>query len=134
MISLIVSIAILAGGYFLYGGYVDRKFGSDSSRITPAIEKNDGVDYVPLETSKIFLIQFLNIAGLGPIFGAIAGALWGPVAFIWIVFGAVFAGGYMIIFRACSPFATEERVFPKLWEGIWEKGQKTSCVFLLSFC
>ena len=93
MISLIVSIAILTGGYFLYGGYVDRKFGSDSSRITPAMEKNDGVDYVPLKTSKIFLIQFLNIAGLGPIFGAIAGALWGPVAFIWIVFGAVFAGG-----------------------------------------
>ena len=93
MITFIISIAALVAGYFIYGGYVDRKFKSDPSRPTPAIEKNDGVDYVPLKTGKIFLIQFLNIAGLGPIFGAIAGAMWGPVAFIWIVLGSVFAGG-----------------------------------------
>ena len=93
MITFIISIAVLVAGYFIYGSYVDRKFKSDPTRPTPAIEKNDGVDYVPLKTSKIFLIQFLNIAGLGPIFGAIAGAMWGPVAFIWIVLGSVFAGG-----------------------------------------
>jgi len=93
MITFIISIVVLVAGYFIYGGYVDRKFKSDPSRPTPAIEKNDGVDYVPLKTGKIFLIQFLNIAGLGPIFGAIAGAMWGPVAFIWIVLGSVFAGG-----------------------------------------
>ncbi len=93
MITFIISIAVLVAGYFIYGGYVDHKFKSDPSRPTPAIEKNDGVDYVPLKTGKIFLIQFLNIAGLGPIFGAIAGAMWGPVAFIWIVLGSVFAGG-----------------------------------------
>ncbi len=93
MITFIISIVVLVAGYFIYGGYVDCKFKSDPSRPTPAIEKNDGVDYVPLKTGKIFLIQFLNIAGLGPIFGAIAGAMWGPVAFIWIVLGSVFAGG-----------------------------------------
>ena len=93
MITFIISIVVLVAGYFIYGGYVDHKFKSDPSRPTPAIEKKDGVDYVPLKTGKIFLIQFLNIAGLGPIFGAIAGAMWGPVAFIWIVLGSVFAGG-----------------------------------------
>jgi carbon starvation protein CstA len=92
MISFLISILILVAGYFIYGNYVERKFGADSSRETPAISKEDGVDFVPLKLGKIFLIQFLNIAGLGPIFGAIAGALWGPVAFLWIVFGSVFAG------------------------------------------
>jgi carbon starvation protein CstA len=84
MISFLISILILVAGYFIYGNYVERKFGADSSRETPAISKEDGVDFVPLKLGKIFLIQFLNIAGLGPIFGAIAGALWGPVAFLWL--------------------------------------------------
>ena len=92
MISFIVSIIILILGYFIYGNYIERKFEIDTERPTPAISKQDGVDFVPLPLSKIFLIQFLNIAGLGPIFGAIAGALWGPVAFLWIVFGSIFAG------------------------------------------
>jgi len=92
MISFLVSIIILVLGYFIYGGYIERKFGADPDKVTPAISKEDGVDFVPLSTGKIFLIQFLNIAGLGPIFGAIAGAMWGPVAFIWIVFGCIFAG------------------------------------------
>lgn len=92
MITFLISIAILVISYFVYGGYIERKFGADKNRKTPAITKEDGVDYIPLKLGKIFLIQFLNIAGLGPIFGAIAGALWGPVAFIWIVFGSIFAG------------------------------------------
>lgn len=92
MISFIICIAILILGYYIYGNYIERKFGADPERTTPAISKEDGVDFVPLPLSKIFLIQFLNIAGLGPIFGAIAGALWGPVAFLWIVFGSIFAG------------------------------------------
>lgn len=92
MISFFVSIAILVLAYFVYGRFVERQFGVDSKRPTPAITKNDGVDFVPLKNGKIFLIQFLNIAGLGPIFGAIAGALWGPVAFIWIVLGCIFIG------------------------------------------
>ncbi|OEJ99008.1 carbon starvation protein CstA [Flavivirga aquatica] len=92
MISFLISILILVLGYFVYGNYIEKKFGVDTKRPTPAIYKEDGVDFVPLSLGKIFLIQFLNIAGLGPIFGAIAGALWGPVAFLWIVFGSIFAG------------------------------------------
>jgi carbon starvation protein CstA len=92
MISFLVSILILVLGYFIYGNYIEKKFNIDTKRPTPAISKQDGIDFVPLPLGKIFLIQFLNIAGLGPIFGAIAGALWGPVAFLWIVFGSIFAG------------------------------------------
>jgi carbon starvation protein CstA len=92
MISFLISIVVLVLGYFIYGSYIERKFGIDKNRATPAIYKEDGVDFVPLSTGKIFLIQFLNIAGLGPIFGAIAGAMWGPVSFLWIVFGCIFAG------------------------------------------
>lgn len=93
MISFILSIVALVLGYALYGKFVEKKFGVDPKKDTPAISKADGVDFVPMGWGKIFLIQFLNIAGLGPIFGAIAGAMWGPVAFIWIVFGCIFAGG-----------------------------------------
>ncbi|WP_420401833.1 carbon starvation protein A [Flagellimonas sp.] len=93
MISLILSICTLVIGYMLYGKVVERVFGVDSNNPAPAVSRVDGVDYVPLPQWKIFLIQFLNIAGLGPIFGAVAGALWGPVAFIWIVLGSLFAGG-----------------------------------------
>lgn len=92
MITFLVSILALITGYFIYGRFVEKIFGIDTSRATPATTLADGVDYVPMKWRKIFLIQFLNIAGLGPIFGAIAGAVWGPVAFVWIVFGAIFAG------------------------------------------
>ncbi len=92
MITFLLSIVALVLGYIIYGTFVEKAFGIDPSRPTPATTMADGVDYVPLRWSKIFLIQFLNIAGLGPIFGAIAGAVWGPVAFVWIVFGAIFAG------------------------------------------
>lgn len=93
MISFLVSLSLLILGYFIYGRFIDRKvFGADSSRKTPALEIADGVDYLSMPWWKVFLIQFLNIAGLGPIFGAVAGALWGPVAFIWIVLGSIFAG------------------------------------------
>ena len=92
MITFFISIAILVAAYFIYGSFVEKQFGIDPSRPTPAITQEDGVDFVVLPRWKIFLIQFLNIAGLGPIFGAIAGALWGPVAFIWIVLGSIFAG------------------------------------------
>ena len=92
MITFLISLAILIGGYFIYGSYVQKRFVIDPERETPAYSKQDGIDFVPLPLGKIFLIQFLNIAGLGPIFGAIAGALWGPVAFLWIVLGSIFAG------------------------------------------
>ena len=92
MITFLAAIAILILGYVFYGAFVERVFGIEENRPTPAIEMKDGVDYVPLSWPRIFLIQLLNIAGLGPIFGAIAGALWGPVAFLWIALGGIFAG------------------------------------------
>ncbi len=92
MISFSIALAILILGYFIYGRFVSRIFGQDPNRITPVHTHADGVDYVELPTWKIFLIQFLNIAGLGPIFGAIMGVMYGPAAFLWIVFGTIFAG------------------------------------------
>ncbi len=92
MISFVISIIALIVGYFLYGKLIERIFGVEINKETPAIRLRDNIDFIPLPTWKIFLIQFLNIAGLGPIFGAIAGAMFGPVAFIWIVFGSIFAG------------------------------------------
>ncbi|MFD2923253.1 carbon starvation CstA family protein [Halobacillus naozhouensis] len=92
MITFIVSIALLIIGYFTYGKYVEKVFGLNTERQTPAYTHSDGVDYLPMSDKKNSLIQLLNIAGVGPIFGPILGALYGPVAFIWIVFGAIFAG------------------------------------------
>lgn len=92
MISFVIALALLIAGYFIYGRYVSRIFGVEPHRPTPVHTMADGVDYVPLPTWKIFLIQFLNIAGLGPIFGAIMGVMFGPAAFLWIVFGTIFAG------------------------------------------
>ncbi len=92
MLSFTIALAILILGYFTYGKFVAKVFGQDPNRITPVHTKADGVDYVALPSWKIFLIQFLNIAGLGPIFGAIMGVMYGPSAFLWIVFGTIFAG------------------------------------------
>ena len=92
MYSFLISLCTLILGYLVYGKIVDRAFGPDPSRITPAISKQDGVDYVPMPSWKIYMIQFLNIAGTGPIFGAIMGAKFGPASYIWIVFGCIFAG------------------------------------------
>ncbi|MCQ2558934.1 MAG: carbon starvation protein A [Oscillospiraceae bacterium] len=91
MLSFIICLAILIAGYFVYGKIVENTFAPDD-RETPAVKINDGVDYVVLPQWKLFMIQLLNIAGLGPIFGALSGALWGPVVFLWITFGTVFAG------------------------------------------
>lgn len=92
MTSFVISLLVLVGGYFVYGAIAEKVFGTDPSRPTPAVAQADGVDYTPLPTWKVFLIQFLNIAGLGPIFGAIMGVMFGPAAFIWIVAGTIFGG------------------------------------------
>ncbi|MDE6337837.1 MAG: carbon starvation protein A, partial [Muribaculaceae bacterium] len=92
MISFLIALAALIGGYFIYGAFVERVFSSDANRLTPASTMADGIDYVALPTWKVFLIQFLNIAGVGPIFGAIMGVMYGPAAFLWIVLGTIFAG------------------------------------------
>ena len=92
MITFAVSIFLLIAAYFLYGKLVEKYLDVDPSRKTPAYEKADGVDFHPLPTWKVFIIQFLNIAGLGPIFGAVTGAAFGPAAYIWIVVGCIFMG------------------------------------------
>ena len=93
MITFSVCLAILIVGYFTYGTYVDKMVKLSDNNQTPAVRLQDGIDYIPMPWYKVFLIQFLNIAGTGPIFGAIMGALFGPVAFLWITFGTIFAGG-----------------------------------------
>ena len=92
MISFLISILALVIGYLLYGRFVERVFGPDPKRKTPAYTKADGVDYIAMPTWKVFMIQFLNIAGTGPIFGAIMGAKFGPASYLWIVLGCIFAG------------------------------------------
>lgn len=91
MVTFTLCLLALVAGYFLYGRFVERVFGPDD-RKTPALTKADGVDYIPLPTWKIFMIQFLNIAGLGPIFGAIMGAKFGTASYLWIMLGSIFAG------------------------------------------
>lgn len=93
MTLFIVGVVIIIIGYLTYAKVVEKIFGIDVNRKTCAYTKEDGVDYVPMKPWKIFLIQLLNIAGLGPIFGAVMGAQFGPMAFVWIAFGTVFAGG-----------------------------------------
>ena len=92
MITFVISLCLLVLGYFVYGKFVERIFGPDPARQTPCFTNRDGVDFIPMPTWKVFLIQFLNIAGTGPIFGAIQGILFGPAAFIWIVLGCIFGG------------------------------------------
>ena len=92
MITFFVCILLLVAGYMIYGKFVERYFGTDPGRRTPAYELEDGVDFKPMATWKVFVIQFLNIAGLGPIFGAIMGAAYGPAAYLWIVVGCIFMG------------------------------------------
>ena len=93
MITFLACVTLLVVGYFVYGTYVNKNTNLSDDNVTPAIKLEDGVDYLPMPWYKVFLIQFLNIAGTGPIFGAIMGALFGPVAFLWITFGTIFAGG-----------------------------------------
>lgn len=92
MVTFLCCFVFLIAGFFVYGKYVEKVYGPDQKRETPAYELRDGVDYVPMPAWRIFLIQFLNIAGLGPIFGAIMGAMFGPVVFLWITFGTIFIG------------------------------------------
>ncbi|MBO4667877.1 MAG: carbon starvation protein A [Bacilli bacterium] len=91
MISLIISLLVLIFGYLIYSKVVEKAFAPDE-RLTPAIMVNDGVDCVPMKTWKAFLVQLLNIAGTGPIFGALMGAVFGPIVFLWIVLGSILGG------------------------------------------
>ena len=92
MITFSFALLLLVVGYFAYGAFIERLFAPDASKTTPAILKTDGVDYVPMSGWRIFMIQFLNIAGLGPVFGAIMGAKFGMSSYLWIVLGTIFGG------------------------------------------
>lgn len=92
MVTFITALVLLVLGYIVYGAFVERVFGTDLSRKTPCYTMADGVDYTPMPEWKVYLIQFLNIAGTGPVFGAILGILYGPAAYLWIVFGCIFGG------------------------------------------
>lgn len=92
MFYFFLACAALIAGYFIYGKVVENQFGMDSCRVTPACRMEDGVDFVKMNPKTIYMIQLLNIAGLGPIFGPILGALYGPAALVWIVLGSIFAG------------------------------------------
>jgi len=93
MAIFLTAVLLLIIGYTVYGRIVEKIFGINEKAVTPALQKCDNVDFMVLPEWRVFLIQFLNIAGLGPVFGAILGALYGPVALLWIVFGSIFAGG-----------------------------------------
>lgn len=114
MITFLVCLAVLVIGYFVYGKYIERVFKPDYNRKTPAITMQDGVDYIPMPTWKILMIQFLNIAGLGPIFGAIMGAKFGPASYIWIVFGSIFAGAVHDYFSGVLSLRNNGASLPEL--------------------
>lgn len=114
MYSFFAGLGILLAGYLLYGRWAGRLFGADARRTTPALNQFDGVDFVPINWKKAFLIEFLNIAGLGPIFGAILGATYGPVAFIWIALGAVFIGGIHDYFSGMLSMRNQGRSIPEI--------------------
>ncbi len=92
-IYFLLAVAALILGYLIYSRVIEGLFGADFGRPTPAHTMADGVDYIKLPTWRIFMIQLLNIAGVGPVFGPILGALYGPSALLWIVIGSIFAGG-----------------------------------------
>ena len=114
MVTFSVALALLIVGYIVYGGFVNRIFSPDNNRTTPAVAMNDGVDYMPLPTWKIFMIQFLNIAGLGPIFGAIMGAQFGTASYLWIVIGTLFAGAVHDFFSGCLSIRNDGANLPEL--------------------
>ncbi|WP_406660186.1 carbon starvation protein A [Methanolobus sp. ZRKC3] len=112
MLYFFTCIALLIAGYFFYGKIVDRIFEPDTKRATPATTLADGVDYVEMPPKKIFLVQLLNIAGLGPIFGPILGALYGPAALIWIVIGSIFGGAVHDYFSGMLSIRSGGRSIP----------------------
>ena len=130
MFSFVVSLVALVAGYFIYGRVVEKVFGVDSSRKTPAITKTDGVDYIPMPAWKVYMIQFLNIAGTGPIFGAIMGAKFGPSAYLWIVFGCIFAGAVHDYMTGMLSIRNNGAGLPDLVGEYLGKGTKT---FILAF-
>lgn len=114
MITFITSIILLILGYLIYGKFVEKYFGIDTNNKTPAFTSRDDVDYMPLPTWKVYMIEFLNIAGLGPIFGAILGAMYGQIAYIWIVVGCIFMGATHDFFSGMLSIRNNGASLPEL--------------------
>lgn len=131
MITFTLALIVLIVGYIIYGAYVDKIFAPDD-RQTPALTIADGVDYIPLPTWKIFMIQFLNIAGLGPIFGAIMGAQFGTASYLWIVLGTIFAGAVHDFFSGTLSIRNGGESLPEIvGRYLGTKTKKVMCVFTL---
>lgn len=124
MITFFLSILILIAGYFLYGRFVSGYLDVDPKRKTPAYERQDGVDFSPMPTWKVFVIQFLNIAGLGPIFGAIMGAAYGPAAYLWIVLGCIFMGAVHDFFAGMMSIRNDGANMPDITGKYLGKGMR----------
>lgn len=120
MVTFTIALVLLVVGYWVYGKYIDTLFAPDSARKTPALTLTDGVDFIPLPTWKIFMIQFLNIAGLGPIFGAIMGAQFGTASYLWIVFVRFLPVRSTIFCPARCHCGTGGKACRKLSAVIWE--------------
>ncbi len=129
MITFIVSFILLLLGYFVYGKFVERMFGADPARKTPCYTCQDGIDYIPMPTWKVYLIQFLNIAGTGPIFGAIQGILFGPAAYLWIVLGCIFGGAVHDYLSGMISLRRNGESLPEMIGS--ELGRPTKVVMLL---
>src|SRR5690554_7969819 len=114
MLLFFLSLAILLLGYRFYSPFVEKQAGIDPANVTPQQRLHDGVDYVPLSPGRAFLIQFLNIAGIGPIFGPILGALYGPIALVWIVLGNVIGGAVHDYFSGVMSLKEDGKSLPEI--------------------
>lgn len=132
MITFSIALLILVLGYFFYGSFVERVFAPDYAKKTPAMVHPDGVDYLPLPSWRIFMIQFLNIAGLGPIFGAIMGSKFGTASYLWIVLGTIFAGAVHDFLAGMISLSNDGESLPQIiGRYLGKKTQKVFGVFAI---
>ena len=130
VVTFSIALLLLLVGYWTYGSYMNRIFSPDPKRKTPALAMTDGVDFIPLPTWKVFMIQFLNIAGLGPIFGAIMGAQFGTASYLWIVFGTIFAGAvHDFLSGTLSIRHSGESLTEMIGRYLGPRTKRVSCVF-----
>ena len=138
MISFFVALALLVAGYFVYGKFVEKVFAPDPARATPAVAHPDGVDFIRLPAWKMFMIQFLDIAGLGPVFGTILGAMYGTGCFIWIVVGCIFGGAMHDYMAGMLSLRNDGRNVPELTGKYLGNGMKqfsrVLCIVLMIMC